>query len=316
MSTTALDRTAPSAAPADSRWRVALVTYAQLPSLSDDDRLVLPELGRLGVRAEPATWNDPGVRWSHFDGVVLRSCWDYHLASDDFHRWIEDLEHAGVPMFNPPRVLRWNASKTYLRELAERGVDVVPTRWVEQGSDIALATVMEEEGWSEVVIKGSVSASAHDTWLVPMHGAALREPDFRRLVERGPVLVQPFIESIGRDGEWSLLFFGGEFSHAVIKRPKAGDFRVQTNFGGSYELAVESEELQAQARAALVAAPEMCVYARVDGCVEAGRLRLMELELLEPDVFLRLDSRAPARFAEAIVAALVSSARPRRSFDR
>ena len=286
------------------RTRIALATYEQLPGLTADDELVVPHLARLGIDAEAAAWSDATVRWTAYDAVVLRSCWDYHLDLEAFLRWVGEIGDAGVPLLNPPEVVRWNASKTYLRDLAERGVDVVPTRWVEQGSETTLALAMAGAGWDDVVIKGAVSASAHETWRVEANGAAAHEPVFRSLSARGPVLVQRFMESIQRDGEWSFLFFGGEFSHAAIKRPKDGDFRVQANFGGTYTRAEPDAALRAQAARALAAAPAACVYARVDGCVEDGRLRLMELELLEPDVFLRLDERAPARFAGAIADAL------------
>jgi glutathione synthase/RimK-type ligase-like ATP-grasp enzyme len=286
--------------PARSR-RVALATYAPLPGLSADDQLLLPELAGLGITAEPAVWNDPRIDWTVFDAVILRSCWDYHLQVDAFLAWVARLETSGVAMWNPPHVVRWNAEKGYLHALAASGVPVVATRWVEAGSDVTLARVLADEGWRDAVVKPAVSASAHDTWRIAtqaIDGEA--ESRFRAGVERGRVLVQPFLETIEVDGEWSLVFLDGAFSHSVIKRPRSGDFRVQPEHGGSSDVREAPASVRDQAKRALDAAPGPTLYARVDGCVIDGAFRLMELELLEPSLFLATTADAPCRLARAI----------------
>ena len=280
--------------------RVALATFKALPSLSRDDQLVIPELALRRLVGVPAVWDAPHVRWDSFDAVVIRSCWDYHTRPDAFREWIDRVHHAGVPVWNPPAVLHWNIEKTYLRELVARGLAVVPTHWIERGSGASLASVLEEEGWTDAVVKPVVSASAENAWRTSVHRASADEARFRDLVTREGVMVQRFMEPIQTTGEWSLCFFRGVFSHAVLKRPQPGDFRVQSEFGATYRSASPHPALLAKAGAALAAAPAPCLYARVDGCVVDGVFHLMELELLEPSLYLGYDGAAPARFAEAI----------------
>ena len=288
--------------------RLALATYAALPGLTADDRLVVPELARAGITARPAVWDDPTVRWDDFDAVAIRSCWDYHRKPAAFQAWVRRMEAFGLRVLNPPPVLRWNADKRYLRDLAAAGVPVIPTVWIDQGARASLAEILAERGWRDVVVKPAVSASAHQTWRVAAVDAGDVQPRFSALAALGHVLVQPFVDKIRTSGEWSLVFLGDAFSHAVVKRPRDGDFRVQSEHGGSYAAATPPSHLIDAAQAALAAAPGPRVYARVDGCVVDGVFRLMELELLEPGLFLATHPEAPRRFARAIASALAGAA--------
>jgi glutathione synthase/RimK-type ligase-like ATP-grasp enzyme len=281
--------------------RLALVTYSGLPALSADDRLLLPPLAERGIRAEPAAWDDPAVAWASYDTLVVRSTWNYHTAVDAFRAWIDRVEALGVPLWNPAPVLRWNSSKTYLRDLAARGIEVVPTRWVDRGSSASLRAVLGHAGWSDAVVKPAVSASAHETWRVEARRVAPEDEErFARLSANGVVMVQPFLPELARDGEWSLMFVGGDYSHAVLKRPRGGDFRVQHEHGGSAEPRTAPAHVVAAARTIVAQAPDRWLYARVDG-VEAGRrFVLVELEMLEPSMFFNADRAAPSRFAEAV----------------
>lgn len=285
---------------------IAFATSAETAGLVPDDHLALPELEHLGIHVRPVVWSDPGVPWETFGGVVVRSCWDYFHRRDEFLAWVDRVERAGIPLWNPPAVVRWNSSKTYLRELAARGVPVVPTRFVEPGDDISLGAILAEERWTDAVVKPVVSAGGHATWRTDPARAAHDEPRFRALAaEHGGMMVQPFVPQVAEHGEWSILFFGGAFSHAVLKQPEEGNFLVQPQHGGSSRAAHAPPELVAQAHRAVSAVGEPLLYARVDGCVVRGQLRLMELEALEPSLFLELDPGAPARFARAIAAAIV-----------
>jgi glutathione synthase/RimK-type ligase-like ATP-grasp enzyme len=282
--------------------RVALATCRALPRLVEDDRLLQRALESRGVRAEPAVWDDAAVGWTELDAVVVRSCWDYHLQPEAFDAWIRRLEKDGVSLWNPPEVLRWNARKTYLRDLEAAGISIVPTRFIEQ-SDTGLEAVLDETGWDEVVVKPVVSASAYGTWRTSRATLARDLENDRRLRGSGEVLVQPFLPGIQADGEWSLCFFDDRFSHAVLKRPRPGDFRVQSDHGGIHLPAEPPAEVLACAKAALRAAGRRTVYARVDGCVVDDTFRLMELELLEPGLFLSTNPAAPDRLAEAVIRA-------------
>jgi len=280
---------------------VAFATSEQVAHLTSDDRVLVDALTEHGVWAEAAVWNEAAVDWEMYAAVVIRSTWDYHLHLDEFLAWLDRLERLNVKVFNAPSLVRWNSEKGYLRDLADRGIPIVPTRWVERGERVSLAEILRETGWAEVVVKPSVSASAHQTWRMSAAESDTREDDFAAMVERGRVLVQPFLEAIRTEGEWSLLFYGGEYSHAVLKRPRHDDFRVQQTHGGTSEVCEPAPEVVEQARRALEAAGQASHYARVDGCVVDGRFVLMELELIEPDLFLRAHPSAPAMLAAVLL---------------
>lgn len=282
--------------------RVALATQAARPDLYVDDQLLIPALAAHDVHASAAVWDDPSVDWTTFDAVVIRSCWDYHLKHDAFLAWIARLERAGVAVFNPPAVIRWNSEKGYLRELEERGVRVVPTRWIERASTVSLHDVLHDAGWDAAVVKPAISASAHETWRTSRDSAPHDDARFRAMTARGRVLVQPFMETVVTAGEWSLVFIGGEFSHAMLKRARSGDFRVQSEHGGSAVLGDPGTHVVEQARFALHAGSSESLYARVDGCVVDGEFVLMELELIEPLLYLGERTGTPEQFAAALVA--------------
>ena len=281
---------------------IALVTYRGLPGLSADDRLLLPRLVARGVRAEPAAWDDPAVAWDSYDALVMRSTWNYHTSLDAFRAWIDRVEALGVPVWNPPAILRWNASKTYLRDLSADGVDIVPTRWIADAAGDGLAEVLADAGWRDAVVKPAVSASAYETWRVTSgRVTADDEARFRRVGGRpGGAMVQRFVPELATNGEWSLMFIAGEYSHAVLKRPRAGDFRVQHEHGGSAEPVAPPAHVLATARQITTYIPGRWLYARVDGVEIDRKFVLVELELLEPSMFLSAEPGAAARFAEAL----------------
>jgi len=280
--------------------RIALATYASLPGLNDDDRLLIPALAELGVTAAPAVWDSPDVCWEECRAVLVRSCWDYHRRLPEFLAWIDRLEQSGVALWNAAAVLRWNSHKAYLRDLAARGVPIVPTRWLERGDHTHLVAVLGWEGWPDAVVKPAVSASATGTWRTSSATAAADQGRLDALLRGGDAMVQPFIPEVADPGEWSLVFLGGRFSHAVLKRPAAGDYRVQWEFGGSALATEPPDHLIADAERVLAATPGDTVYARVDGVERDGRLLLMELELIEPHLFLGWDPRTAGRLARVI----------------
>ncbi len=281
--------------------RIAFVTHGGLPGLSADDRLAVAELGRLGAEVEAAVWDDPSVRWASYGRVVIRSCWDYHLRPGAFLDWLGRLERDGVSLWNPAPVVRANVDKGYLVDLAAASVPAVPTVRLEPGERVDLAGLLAERSWDEAVVKPSVSASAFRTRRVRREDAAAAQAELEEMLEASGVLVQRFLPEIQTRGEWSFIFLGGEYSHAVLKRPKTGDFRVQEELGGSSVLERPAPALVEQARAVAATIPIPWLYARVDGVETGGVFTLMELELIEPLLFLGWDPQAPARFAEAIL---------------
>lgn len=294
--------------------RIAFATSAHLAALTPDDRLAAAALEEAGITVEAAVWSDADVAWEGYDLVVVRSCWDYFHQLDAFRAWIDRLEALGVPLHNPPALLRWNLDKRYLRQLGTAGVRVPETHWVERSPAPDLAALLAASGWDEAVVKPVVSAGGFDTWRVRAADAAAAQAAFAAFVERhGAVMVQRFLPAILDAGEWSLVFVRGRFSHALLKRAAAGEFRVQTGHGGTASEAAAPDWLVAagtrvlDAVVAAVPLSEPPLYARVDGVVAEASdgqpaLVLMELEALEPELFFRTDAGAPARFAMATAA--------------
>jgi glutathione synthase/RimK-type ligase-like ATP-grasp enzyme len=283
--------------------RVALATYSRAPALAPDDQLLVPALEALGVIAEPVVWSSRSAMWTAFDAVVIRSCWDYHLQSDAFHRWLDSLEQAGVPLFNPAPLVRWNADKRYLIDLAERDVPTIQTAIVRRGHASDVEEVVAKNGWKKFVVKPTVSASGFETYAIGLPLDEYSRASITRVTAGGHVLVQPFAEEIQDSGELSFVFLNGEFSHAALKRAAVGtgEFRVQTEHGGTVEPASPSDHLVAEAARCLAVLPTMPLYARVDGIVRDDQFVLMELELIEPNLFLDLEPTAAARMARGIV---------------
>lgn len=289
-----------------SEPRIAFATCRQYSELVDDDRRAIPELVARGVRVEAAIWDDASVDWARFDLVVVRSTWDYPERRDAFLAWADSVPR----LANPAAVLRWNTDKRYLRDLASAGVPVVPTAWFEPGDAIRLP-----EGGVHVV-KPSVGAGSRGAGRFDLGNAAeraLAETHARRLHDEGAtVMVQPYLDAVDVHGETAILHFGGRRSHAIRKAPLlAGPETEVSGLFREEQIAarVPSEAEVAAADAVLAAIPRRfasaLTYARVDLLPSAeGRPLLLELELSEPSLFLAYDEGAPARFAEAIVAAL------------
>lgn len=269
---------------------IALVTAEHLPELDPDSRLLLDPLRAAGADFEIAVWSDPSVDWSSYDAVVVRSTWDYFDREDEFHAWVDRVEPL-APMLNPAPVLRWNAHKTYLRDLAERGVPTVETLWLAQGEE---ATVP----FDEAVVKPAVSGAAKGLYRATRGEHVKAETD---------LLVQPLVDAITTEGELSLLYAAGELSHTVRKVPKRGDIRVQPEFDSTVTLEPATDEAIAAADDVLAHIDHELAYARVD-LVRAsdGRLSLIELEVIEPQLYLAWDPEAPARFARALSASVAA----------
>jgi glutathione synthase/RimK-type ligase-like ATP-grasp enzyme len=277
---------------------VGFATDGEHGAFTPDDALGAAALERRGVRVQSVVWSRP--LQPEIEVVLLRSTWDYHLRLPEFLRWIDGLEARRIPVWNHPDTVRRNVDKRYLEVLAGRGVPVVPIRQLQRGSRVTLRAVLEQSGWTDAVVKPAVSGGGWRTWRT--RGERGDEVRFAEQLAMADALVQPFVPEIQNPGEWSLIFFEGAFSHAVVKRPAAGDFRVQEEFGGTKHPGDAPPDLVAQATRILTLAGERTLYARVDGVVRAGEFQLLELELVEPSLFLDVVPTAAERFADAVVA--------------
>lgn len=264
---------------------------------------------------DAVVWDDEAVDWRAYDAVVVRSCWDYHLAPARFRAWVDLLDEAGVTLWNPPALLRWNADKHYLLDLERAGIPVVPTAWLRRADAEQLPEFLGGLAWPEVVMKPAVSASAFRTVRVRCDRRDRALAAARHILEHGDLLVQPFLETVVSEGEWALMFFDGVYSHAVLKQPAEGDFRVQQEWGGRDAPATPAAVmLDAAQRAVGLAGASL--YARVDGVAHQGAFLVMELELIEPFLFFSSAAAATRRFADAIERGLAVAAAHRSQSEK
>ena len=275
--------------------RVALITGAEMAKPDPESHLLIHELGVLGITSELISWRAP-LDWSLFDLVVIRTPWDYFLHLEEFLSWVEDVEQV-TRVLNSSRILRWNSHKKYLKELSSFGVPTVPTVWVTKNQECA--DLLNSIEWPVIVVKPAVSIGAIGALkgksqdnLVKQH----LEEEFKK----GDVMIQPFLESVADFGELSLIYFNGVYSHSILKKPQQGDYRVQDAYGGTnaaFEPEIEAQKIGDQVLSYL---PDFSLYARVDLVKYQNQWLLMELEAIEPELFLPIAPQASVRFAEAI----------------
>jgi len=277
---------------------VRLVTAARLPAPDPETERVREALGRRGLASEIRAWDDPGVDWSDAPVTVVRSTWDYTARREAFLGWAERVA-ASSALWNPPEVLRWNTHKAYLLELERRGVPVLPTELVRRGHPVDLQGLLRRRGWEEAVAKPAVGLGGVGARRVG------RDPEadarhLEALLAEGDALVQVFAPSVESEGELSLVWLDGAVSHAVRKRPGAGEFRVHRRYGGREEPLEPGPAACRAALRALEACPGPRLYARVDLVEQAGALRVMEVELVEPALFLEPGSAGLKRLCDAL----------------
>jgi glutathione synthase/RimK-type ligase-like ATP-grasp enzyme len=280
--------------------RVAFVTYRGLPDLNGDDRRAATAVADLGLRVDAVCWDDPDAEWLAYAAVVVRTTWDYHHRVGEFHAWIDRLDALGARLWNPPRILRWNTDKRYLARVAHPYLHPPPTAILNRGSAVDLRDLLERRGWNEAVIKPTISADGFSTERTSLDRALSDQPLLGAMLARGDVLIQELVPEIRTAGEISMMFFGGAFSHAVSKRPQAGEFRVQERLGGRITRTDAPQTLIDAARELLETWAPGSLYARVDVVQTADRFVLMEVELVEPSLYLEHDPPSAGAFALAI----------------
>jgi glutathione synthase/RimK-type ligase-like ATP-grasp enzyme len=247
----------------------------------------------LSVQAEPWT-RASAEALARYAVVMPLVAWGYHFDLARFRSQLSRWQAGGVRLQNPASVLAWNADKRYLDDLKARGARTIPTLFCDRLGEADLVRAAERFGTEALVVKPQVSGAAWKT-------VKLRPGEGLDGAPVGPAMIQPFLPSIGEEGELSLFYFDRSFSHAVRKRPDAGDFRVQEQFGGQAEACAPEAEAMSTAEAVLAAIDEPLLYARVDLLRGLdGRWALIEIELIEPDLFLAYDRLAPDRFVAAV----------------
>ncbi|MCC5934262.1 MAG: hypothetical protein LAT75_02235 [Candidatus Cyclonatronum sp.] len=276
-----------------------------LANMLRDDALLQEALKKRGLSSVRIDWARPEVDWSLFRCAVFRTTWDYYERAAEFSAWLDRVQHHTL-LLNPPEMIRWNMDKHYLADLEAKGVNIVPSVFMETGSDPAeMAGLMQQQGWAEAVVKPCVSGGAWHTYRVNAGNAPEVADKIRPVLAKQSFILQPFMQSIVDTGEDTLMVLNGTYTHAVRKCAAKGDFRVQDDWGGTVQ-AYEPEPAQiALAEQAMAAVSPQPVYGRADMVRDAhGNWAIMELELLEPELWIRYHPPSAEPFAEAIAVAL------------
>lgn len=284
--------------PADPDW------YAQ--QILDDDALLRSALEARGLRVARTYWDDPTFDWTQTRCAVFRTTWDYFDRFPEFSAWLECTRHL-TRLINSPEIIHWNVDKHYLGQLSDQGIRIPSTRFIEPGDQRSLLAIVEACGWSDIILKPAISGAARHTYRLTPESASSLEQTFRQLIAGEAMLLQEFQHRVLTDGEVSLMVIDGRYSHAVLKRAKPGDFRVQDDFGGTvHDYQADAREIRFSEEAVSRCHPEP-LYARVDIIRDnEGQICLSELELIEPELWLRKHPPAAEAFAEGLVRTLAS----------
>lgn len=289
----------------DDRWIDPAERTPYVQNILDEDAQLERAFEQAGAATERVAWSDPEQDWTSFDALLIRQTWDYFERYAEFMAWLDRIDGA-VRVVNPVAVIRWNADKRYLVDLDDAGISTVPTRVVGRGdTDASLADHMREAGWNKIVIKPAVSGAGRETYRVAGGEAEDREALWQRLVRSEDMLVQPFVPAILDSGEVSLVVIDGEATHAVRKIAAPGEFRVQDDHGGTVHPHEPNEAERALAErsisAAIARTGAEIAYARVDLVDTPEGPQVMELELIEPELFFRNHPPAADRLARAVL---------------
>ena len=278
----------------------AFLTMADMGDFVNDDTPAVTLLREQGWHVDCLPW-DQQVDWAGYDVVVIRSTWDYHERPSHFLSVLAEIDRSDTRLYNPISLVRWNLDKSYLRDLQNRGVPIVPTLYSEHlSSSEALLDHFDAFDSEELILKPPVNVNAFNTFRVPKPEYEALLPELLAVFGARPYMVQPFMPAIISEGEYSLIYLNGRFSHAILKTPHNDDFRVQEEHGGIIRAVKAEERLLDSGRRAIEAVPGKPLYARIDMVRGGGDFLLMELELIEPSLYLRMDPDAPKRFADAL----------------
>jgi glutathione synthase/RimK-type ligase-like ATP-grasp enzyme len=272
--------------------------YAKANDFNENEDL-FPFLQNKGLDITSEIWDDPQVDWAKYDVALLKTPWDYHQKFEHFNRWLDHLESNNVKLLNDYQVVRWNMDKHYLQEVEQSGFEIIPSIFLPRGWKEDLAPLFDRLATDKLIIKPCVSGGSRNTMVLDKQNAHRDIENVVELLKEGDFIVQPMMRQI-HEGEWSFIFLGGKYSHTIIKKPKNGDFRVQQIFGGTIETVSPDEIYIEEAKKYISRYAKDTLYARVDGLMVEGSFMLMELELVEPFLYLSYHPDAVERYYTAL----------------
>jgi glutathione synthase/RimK-type ligase-like ATP-grasp enzyme len=278
--------------------KIALLTCQNWPNAKEKEQALAKEINPK-IEVDVTVWNDTSVNWGQYDYLIFRSIWDYFEFPTEFNDWLNKIERLNIKTLNPLEVVRQNQHKFYLQTLQQQGFDIIPTVFVPKNTDLNLG-VLKQNNWPKAVIKPAISAGSYLTKLFGVNEIEAVTTEYTPIVAERDLLLQPFMPEIQTQGEISMLFYGGHYSHAILKKPVNNDFRVQVQFGGVCEPYQAENEVIEVAKKIIATFGQALLYARVDGIMKDGRFLLMEVELIEPDLFFDYHPEAKKRYFAAL----------------
>ncbi len=279
---------------------IGLLTCERLKELTLADQKIQAMLISHGLTVDALVWDDEKIDWTKYDLLIFRNTWDYYEKEVAFMEWLDRIEKLKIPTQNTLKTVKNNVHKYYLRDFEKMGIDILPTIFIDKNASFNLAFLIPNS-WDKAVIKPAFSAGSYLTDIASKDNLDEQTMKYNEIGKNKDLLLQKFMPEIQSLGETSLLFFNKKFSHAVCKTPKAGDFRIQSQFGGMYQPTTVSDNVLAQAQKIVDTIDDELLYARVDGIVIGDKLYLMELELIEPDLYLDHHADAYESFVNAIL---------------
>jgi len=285
----------------DARYESPEVVNQYSENILLEDKILKDALEKVGLTVIKVDWARKDFDWHSVDYAVFRSTWDYAERFREFSTWCEDVMKKTV-LINPYQQIRWNMDKHYLQDLEQKGINIPDSVFIEPGQKITLSELHNAYGWTITVLKPAISAGGRHTYKLHKDHLEDYESVFQELITEESMMLQPFLKNVSLKGELSLMMMNGQFTHAVIKKAKAGDFRVQDDFGGSVESHQATQEEIAFAQNVMNACEPLPLYARVDIVWDNDdQLALSELELIEPELWFRLYPAAADVLAEGVL---------------
>lgn len=271
-----------------------------IQNVLDEDNYVKNALEKLELNVARIAWDDKDFDWSSTKYLLFRTTWDYFNRFEEFSNWLNKVSQV-TQLLNSERIIRWNIDKHYLQDLRQKGVHIIPTIFIEKSSRTSLKILHKENNWDETILKPCISGGARYTYKLNLNNLEKHENIFQKLIKNEAMMLQPFQHSIVKKGEISLMIFNGRFTHAVLKKAKKGDFRVQDDFGGTVHNYIPTAKEILFSEKAVKSCIEFPVYARVDITTDNdGDLAIVELELIEPELWFRNNPQAADFLAEGI----------------
>ncbi|MFY0591274.1 ATP-grasp domain-containing protein [Roseivirga sp.] len=289
----------------DDRYVNPTSSEEYIQNILVEDGLVLKALEAKGYRVGRKSWSDKEFDWESTKAIIFRTTWDYFDRYEEWKNWLAQVSKI-TEMVNPYPLINWNMDKHYLGDLKVKGVNIPETRYIEIGDSTTLSELQQATGWDHMILKPCISGASRHTYKLNKNNLAEHENLFQSLIEVEAMMLQPFQNNVVEKGEISLMVMGGQFTHAVLKIAKPGDFRVQDDFGGTVHNYEPTPEEMAFAEKAVAACSPQPKYARVDIIKDNhGDLAVIELELIEPELWFRMNPSAADVLAEAIISNII-----------